>query len=516
MAELTNLICTLTQYKSVAERPSSLKFVRNYSQFLDALVKINDLIGLKDAKYKVFLLVQSFVVNYKLEGIPVHTEKMNVFLCGAPGCGKTLLGQYLAQLFAASGCLPEKTEEIFEIETQKTGGSGGPQAEKREFIINLGLPPPPGPDTEKTELKRRLNGYKTRLAKTDLQILNLLTQFNNVRKKICAKRPEDENLIQAKFQKIKLALKSCVSDDASLTLNALKDLMVTKKIFDSIIPVTVPTLPGRPNTFELRGSSSLLISGGRSSSASLFEDRSIPPPIPASPDFGLANLTSTEKDVEVKFIVVTRGDVIGKYQGHTEEKIRKLFNKYIGGVIMFDEAYSLATDAHDSFGQIVLSEITSFITAHPNKILFIFAGYKQMMHRLLEMQPGLQRRFEITIDIEDYTSQELAQIFVSQVQQLGLDCSQVISEIEKLFKTKKEHFPNYGGSTQLFSNVLKQVIYSDKSLLSSALDDTVSKEDFSNFRKVSPAKLDEAYQLYLQNSVFHTYKEKSENLTYFN
>ncbi|AYV85979.1 MAG: AAA family ATPase [Solivirus sp.] len=510
MAELTNLINTLRQYTSernysLVSRPSCLKFVRNYSQFLDALVKIDSLIGLAEAKYKIALLVQSFIINYKLEGVPVHSEKMNVFLCGASGCGKTLLGQYLAQLFAASGCIAEKSGDVFEIEKegQKNPVSQSNPAIHKEFIINLGPSPPPN-DNEKIALKTKLAHYRARLAKTDLAIIQLLTQFNNVRKKIGAKNEAEEGNIQAKLQKIKLVLKSCISEDANLTLNALKELMATKKNTDSIVPVTVPTLPGRPNTFELRNSTQLLITS--SSNSSLIEQSSEKPDLP--PDL--------EKEVEIKFVVLTRGDVIGKYQGHTEEKIRKILNKYIGGVIMFDEAYALTTGSYDDFGQIILSEIVNFMTQHPGKIIFIFAGYKETMKHIFEMQQGLQRRFEMTIEIANYTSDELADIFVGQVKQLGLDCEEIKERIKDFFKVKREHFPNSGGSTSIFAALLKQKIYSDVNLLASALDDKVGKQEFGSFRKVTMNRLNEAFELYLNNSVFHTYKDKCENLSYFN
>jgi hypothetical protein len=42
--------------------------------------------------------------------------------------------------------------------------------------------------------------------------------------------------------------------------------------------------------------------------------------------------------------------------------------------------------------------------------MIILCGYKQPMDRLMDMDPGLARRFQERLDLEDYTEAELAEI----------------------------------------------------------------------------------------------------------
>ena len=75
------------------------------------------------------------------------------------------------------------------------------------------------------------------------------------------------------------------------------------------------------------------------------------------------------------FVEVTRDDLVGKYIGHTEEKVGKVIRQAMGGVLYIDEAHSLYMESENDYGQVVLStgimmtlvgvEIVRWMTVRP-------------------------------------------------------------------------------------------------------------------------------------------------------
>ena len=111
-----------------------------------------------------------------------------------------------------------------------------------------------------------------------------------------------------------------------------------------------------------------------------------------------------------KMVEVSRGDLIGGYQGQTAIKTREQLHAALGGVLFIDEAYSLKHGPNDNFGQEAIDEILKFMEDHRHDMVVIFAGYHKEMRTFLETNSGLASRVPNTFDFEDYTSEEIGQI----------------------------------------------------------------------------------------------------------
>lgn len=108
---------------------------------------------------------------------------------------------------------------------------------------------------------------------------------------------------------------------------------------------------------------------------------------------------------------LTRGDLCGRYQGETSQKVIKVFNKYAGGVIFIDEAYSLDDTGGDvtTYGEEAIDQIIVELENRADTVV-IFAGYPEKMEQFLESNPGLRSRIPYRVDFKDYTAVELVQI----------------------------------------------------------------------------------------------------------
>lgn len=100
-------------------------------------------------------------------------------------------------------------------------------------------------------------------------------------------------------------------------------------------------------------------------------------------------------------------DLISQYAGATPEKTLSALNAGKGGVIIIDEAYSLA-DAR--FGQEAVDTLVPWLSENKGNTVVILAGYGDKMGDLMDMNAGMTSRFPTQINFRDYNAGELNQI----------------------------------------------------------------------------------------------------------
>ena len=142
-----------------------------------------------------------------------------------------------------------------------------------------------------------------------------------------------------------------------------------------------------------------------------------------------------------KLIEVSRGDLIGGYQGQTAIKTREHLHAALGGVLFIDEAYSLKHGSSDNFGQEAIDEILKFMEDHRQDMVVIFAGYHKEMAEFLESNSGLKSRVPTTFDFEDYSPDEIAQIgeFILQGQGYQYDTESYRAVVKEAYAETDDH-----------------------------------------------------------------------------
>ncbi|WAP69020.1 AAA family ATPase [Jiella pelagia] len=114
-----------------------------------------------------------------------------------------------------------------------------------------------------------------------------------------------------------------------------------------------------------------------------------------------------------KFREVAREELLGKYQGHTEDLMKNLVADALDGVLFIDEAHNLFMPGSDTdYGKHVIHALIRAMENHRDRLVVILAGYPRPMERFLtEGDPGLDRRIRKRITFADYSLEELIQIF---------------------------------------------------------------------------------------------------------
>ena len=110
-----------------------------------------------------------------------------------------------------------------------------------------------------------------------------------------------------------------------------------------------------------------------------------------------------------------RSGLVAGYVGQTAQKTNKVVDDALDGVLFIDEAYALAQGGGNDFGGEAITTLLKRMEDERERLVVVLAGYTGDMKRFMEMNPGLQSRFNRTIDFPDYSNRELAEIFRQMV-----------------------------------------------------------------------------------------------------
>lgn len=108
---------------------------------------------------------------------------------------------------------------------------------------------------------------------------------------------------------------------------------------------------------------------------------------------------------------VDRLGLVGAYVGHTAAKTDRAVRDARNGILFIDEAYGLADKGKDDFGHEAIEALMTRMENDRDKFAVIAAGYTDKMKQFLHSNPGLNERFKIRVTFDDYSDDELAEIF---------------------------------------------------------------------------------------------------------
>lgn len=155
-----------------------------------------------------------------------------------------------------------------------------------------------------------------------------------------------------------------------------------------------------------------------------------------------------------QLVEVDRSGLVAGYVGQTAIKTQEKIDEAMGGVLFIDEAYTLAKGEND-FGQESIDTLLKAMEDQREDFVVIVAGYSKPMNRFLESNPGLKSRFNKSITFEDYSPNELLDIFELFCKlndmRLSSDARDYLKQyLSKLSNEKSENFANGREMRNLF------------------------------------------------------------------
>ncbi|WP_409305654.1 AAA family ATPase [Peribacillus sp. SCS-155] len=185
---------------------------------------------------------------------------------------------------------------------------------------------------------------------------------------------------------------------------------------------------------------------------------------------------------------VDRSQLVGAFIGQTEENVKNIVEKAIGGVLFIDEAYSLkrADQTGNDYGQTAIDTLVSLMThqKYAGRFAVILAGYPQEMREFLDANPGLRSRFPNSnhIHLPDYTTSDLMQIALKTAENNDyMITDEARAELEK--RIERERVDDTFGNARTVRSIVLDAIFkkgatvelSEQNILEYTLLD---KEDF--------------------------------------
>jgi hypothetical protein len=108
-----------------------------------------------------------------------------------------------------------------------------------------------------------------------------------------------------------------------------------------------------------------------------------------------------------------RAGLVAGFVGQTAKRVVDAFDRADQGVLLIDEAYSLARGGENDFGREAIDTVVKLVEDRRDRVVVILAGYPEEMAILVDANPGMESRFPKTIDFPDYSNDELLAIFES-------------------------------------------------------------------------------------------------------
>lgn len=147
-----------------------------------------------------------------------------------------------------------------------------------------------------------------------------------------------------------------------------------------------------------------------------------------------------------------REDFVAGYVGQTAIKTTKLLKSCIGGVLFYDEGYSMGSNRDDdSFAKEAVDTLTSFLSEHKSDFCFIIAGYEEDIEKyFFSLNKGLERRIPWCHKIDTYTPEDLASICLKMITDMKWCTNVNHTELSELIKRNIKYFKNAGGDVENF------------------------------------------------------------------
>lgn len=156
-----------------------------------------------------------------------------------------------------------------------------------------------------------------------------------------------------------------------------------------------------------------------------------------------------------------RSGLVAEYVGQTAVKTTAAINEAMGGVLFIDEAYALIPESGGiDFGKEAVDTLLKRMEDDKDKFIVIVAGYDKEMERFINSNPGLSSRFTRKLHFDDYTPDELYEIFEKMAKSRKMIMSEGFSaklreRLKSIYEKRDRNFANGRTVRNLFESTLR-------------------------------------------------------------
>jgi SpoVK/Ycf46/Vps4 family AAA+-type ATPase len=198
------------------------------------------------------------------------------------------------------------------------------------------------------------------------------------------------------------------------------------------------------------------------------------------------------------FKKVTRSDLVAGYLGQTALKTRDVIKEALGGVLFIDEAYALGnTEKRDSFSKECIDTLCEALSDNKDNLMVIIAGYEnELKDCFFNYNQGLDSRFTWRFKTDEYTGEDLHNIFLKKVNEIGWTVHEDSNITSDWFTKNKEYFRFYGRDIETV--LAKTKISHSRRVFCKSIEEK---------KKITLKDLEKGFELYLKNDDLKSRKE---------
>ena len=174
-----------------------------------------------------------------------------------------------------------------------------------------------------------------------------------------------------------------------------------------------------------------------------------------------------------QLVEVDRSGLVAGYVGQTAIKTQKVIEKAMGGVLFIDEAYALNGKSENDFGQEAIDTILKAMEDHRDDLVVIVAGYTELMDKFIHSNPGLESRFNRFLLFEDYTPEEMFEIFKMRCGK-GYVLAPEAEPLVRDYIAEESADPSFGNARGV-RNLFEHILVAQNNRLANL--ETVTRED---------------------------------------
>ncbi|MGB7926232.1 MAG: AAA family ATPase [Pyrinomonadaceae bacterium] len=163
-----------------------------------------------------------------------------------------------------------------------------------------------------------------------------------------------------------------------------------------------------------------------------------------------------------QLVETDRSGLVAGYVGQTAIKVKEVVQSALGGVLFIDEAYSLNPQGGgQDFGHEAVETLLKMMEDHRKDLSVVVAGYTEKMSEFISSNPGLRSRFNKYFYFEDYTREQLVEIFKtfsakSDFKLTPEACAELSAVFALLIDFRDESFGNARTARNLFETAVSK------------------------------------------------------------
>lgn len=176
-------------------------------------------------------------------------------------------------------------------------------------------------------------------------------------------------------------------------------------------------------------------------------------------------------------IETDRSGLVAEYVGQTAPKTNKIIDSALDGVLFIDEAYSLLGGEKD-YGAEAIATLLKRMEDDRDRLVVILAGYTDEIKAFINSNPGLQSRFNRYIQFDDYTAEDLLDIFKLSMRKSNYRIKrEAFERLKAYFENAVAHKDKNFGNGRFVRNTFERVVQNQADRLAHQM--TITSDDLS-------------------------------------